>query len=137
MSIVAATTNPFGPATVDIQIEQGATFRAGLILSQDGQPFSLVGAQVAGRFSFTTKGKTVPVPLTVQVVDAAAGKVVVLFPAASTLDLQVPFNPSIDPLRVPIGKWTLTVTPSGNEPFRVMEGTVYLDRDPCLTSPSN
>ena len=122
MTIVQAKTNPYGPPTIDVQMEQGATFSLPFEAKRSGDPWDLTTATVEAWFA--PQGATTPlqVPLTITPVDLSAGTFSVDFPAADSAAL-VSFQ---------LGKWVLHIT-AGSVTVRMAEGTVYLDTLPWLT----
>ncbi len=138
MSIVRAKTNPYGPATLDIQLEQGADFRLKFKVKDKntGDPLPLTGAVFVCHMQSSTP-VTSCVNFTVEETDLANGEFNVVFPAASTLlapFLNLPLPDDVRPIapdKYPMGGWILHWT-LGGVTTRYVEGTVYLDRDPCL-----
>jgi len=138
MSIVRAKTNPYGPATLDIQIEQGADFYLPLGLVKAGVPWVLTGCTFEAYFSQEWAPGANKVDMTVTVVDENAGTINVKFPSADSLGLVLPHPPkkTVDPTPFKFGNWLLKITdPSDtNSPTkRLLGGIVYFERDPCRT----
>lgn len=138
MSIVKAKTNPYGPATLDIQIEQGADFLLPFDLTRGDDPWDLDGCTLAAHFSTEWSPGGSCVELIVEVINPALGSGKIRFPAASSLNLSLPHPPkkTTNPTPFELGNWVFTVTDPSltDEPTkRVAEGIVYLKRDPCRT----
>ena len=137
MSIVRAKTNEYGPATIDIQIEQGADFYLPMTLTRGGSPWVLTNCTLDAHFSAAWSPGQECHDLVVTVVNAEAGTISVKFPSADSLSLSLPSQPrkAKSPEKFQLGGWVLnildpTITESPNK--RIVEGIVYLDRDPCL-----
>src|SRR6185369_17148046 len=135
MSIVRAAANPYGPATLDIQIEQGGDFILPFILKKDNATWDLRNAVITAKMSPTWAPGQSEIDFTIvsNATDLALGKFVVKFPAASSTNLGLPSPPrkSLDPNPFQLGGWILTIE-DGGVIVRYIDGTVYLDRDPCL-----
>jgi hypothetical protein len=140
MSIVRAAVNAYGPATLDIQIEQGADFSVDMTINRGTVPWDLTNATLEAYGSSTwLPGQAVKLSFTVAKVDAASGKIRVSFPSADSLAIPLPRSPATTPsisnLKAPrnfkFGGWILNVTDAGTT-VRLVDGDIYLDRDPCL-----
>lgn len=134
MSVIRAKTAQYGPAILDIQIEQGADFVLPIQVTFNGSPVDLTGAEILAVFTPQWSPGQASVYLTVVHVDDPTGVIHVTFPAAESLALTLPFPPrkTKDPSLFELGGWVLHVTLSGST-FRYAEGRVVLDRAPWLT----
>jgi len=137
MSIVRARTKSYGPALLDIQIEQGADFYLPFELSRGGSPWDLTNCTLEAHFSLAWSPGEACVDLEVIVKDALAGTCKIKFPAASSLNLVLPSPPrkTVEPSVFQLGGWVFNVTdPSITDcpTKRMAEGIVQMDRDPCL-----
>ena len=138
MSIAKAKTNPYGPGTIDIQIEQGADFLLPMHLSRGSSDWNLSLCVIEAHFSSAWSPGGVCIPLTIVPGTLSGGTFGVRFPSASSLALVLP-SPSrktYSPEKFQLGGWILNITdPSITDAptKRVCEGSVFLDRDPCLT----
>lgn len=135
MSIVRAKTNPYGPALIDIQIEQGCDFSLGFAVKSNNAPVDLTGAVFTCHMSSSTP-TPVCIDFTILPIDLSLGTFKVVFPSASTI--AAPFNalpaPDLRPTviqKYPVGAWILQWKLNGST-TRYVEGSVFLDRDPCL-----
>lgn len=138
MSIVKAKTNAYGPGTLDIQIEQGADFYLPLSLTKGGVPWVITSATFDAHFSLAWAPGASLLTLTVSIVSGPGGTLKVKFPAASSLGIALPSPPrkGVSPEVFQLGNWVLNITDTSivDEPTRrLINGIVYLDRDPCLT----
>lgn len=141
MSIVKAKTNQYGPATLDIQVEQGDDFIMGVTLKKvvNGTPtaWDLTNATFDAHMSAAWSPGEACLVFTVTAVNLAQGKINISLTAAQTLappfvGLPSPPKKTISPDKFLLGGWVLSVTDAGTK-NRILEGSVYLDRDPCLT----
>lgn len=137
MSIVKARTNPYGPATLDVQIEQGADFYLPFDLTRGGAPWDISDDAVTfdAHFSLAWSPGGTCVPL--EVTKTGASSISVKFPAASSLNIRLPDPPrkTVNPEKFTLGGWLLNIyDPSISDAptKRLAEGTVTMDRDPCL-----
>lgn len=140
MSVIRAVTKPYGPAKIDIQIEQGADFFLPITVEfgEPAQPINLEFATIEAWFSPQWSPGAIQVPLTIIPGDLANGQFVVNFPAAESLALVLPFPPrkTRDQAIFELGGWILHITQGGDGgpvTFRYAEGQLYLDRAPWLT----
>ncbi len=136
MSVIKAASKPYGPAQVDVQIEQGADFSLPIKV-QTGSPatdLDLTGATISAWFSLQWSPGALQIPLTIEPVDLPNGEFNVRFPAADSAALALPFPPrkGREPQTFELGGWILHVT-DGGFTFRYCEGKVFLDRAPWLT----
>jgi hypothetical protein len=146
VSIVRAATNTYGPGTVDLQIEQGASFSIGVKLKKTNGlgvlvDWDLTNATITAKLnqSWMPSAGSNCIPMTVNITAPLTGDVTVSLTAAATGALVVPFTPAISPAnvsstmprKVKLGGWVLDVL-DGGVLTRVLEGDVQLDRDPCL-----
>ena len=134
MSVVKAKTLPYGPAKIDIQIEQGADFILPLQVLVAATPLDLTLATIEAWLSPQWAPGQSQIPLTIVPVDLATGQFNVTFPAAESAALPLPFPPrkTREPQVFELGGWILHVT-DGAVTFRYCEGQVFLDRAPWLT----
>lgn len=138
MTVVSAKTNPYGPCTVNIQIEQGADFVLPMTVSVGGDLIDLLDPDVTvdAHCSPTWSPGQRQIDFTVtpdpdQTVNK--GKCVVSFPAASS----APGSDVLGMLPAPapkdrvfmLGNWIFNLTQDGVI-SRIIDGTVQLDRDP-------
>ena len=136
MSLIRATTRPYGPATVDVQIEQGADFVMKFTLTKNAAPWDLTNATFRAHFQLSVPTAQC-IDLDVAPVDLANGEVQVEFSAASSLgppfDALPPLAEArpIRPDQYPLGGWLFEITDAGTT-TRIAEGAFFLDRDPCL-----
>jgi hypothetical protein len=141
MSVIRGVTNSYGPATLDIQIEQGSEFELELNLQRNGSDWDITDATITAHFSSKWSPGGTCIDLTVTKAGTPTNQIFVTFPAASSLALNLPSPPqtlpksSFDsaPRKFQLGGWILTITPSGGTAQRIFDGDVTLDRDPCLT----
>lgn len=133
MSIVLAKTNKYGPATLDIQIEQGGDFILPISLTQGILPWNLTGATFDQHFSSSWYPPVLRYNLVFTPTILTAGTGTITFPSASSLGLPLPNSPrkSVSPRVFELGGWVFKVTQLGITTV-ICEGKVYLDRDPCL-----
>lgn len=145
MSIVKAATNTYGPATLDIQIEQGCDFSLTLTLTQNGVTWDLTGATFVAELSTAWQPGGTTITMTATSAAPTTGVVTISLPAASTANLALPQPQATTPnallLNTPpstrqasprwvrLGGWCLQVTQGGTT-VRLIEGDVTLDRDP-------
>lgn len=136
MSVIRAVTKPYGPATVDVQIEQGADFIIKFALSRNAVPWDLSTATFRAHFQLSVPTASC-IDLAITPIDLPNGEVSLSFPAANSL--VPPFNTlpplmearPIRPDQYPLGGWLFEITDGGTT-TRVVEGALFLDRDPCL-----
>ena len=133
MSIVRAKTNPYGPATLDIQIEQGADFLKTLALKKNGVPWDLDGATFEAKFSPTWTPGQSTLNFEVLIVGPTVNGVIrVTYPSASSIGIS-PLDPvprkTYEPRKYKLGGWILSIT-QDDFTQRLIDGDVYLDRDP-------
>lgn len=134
MSIKKTVTNPYGPATMDLQIEQGCDLQLFLTLTKNGVVWDLSGATFSALFSPTWSPGASEVDMTVTVQIAAAGTVNVTLPGSATVGIGLPSPPkktsgSYDSRNFPFGGWKFDIT-QGGITTRLIEGDVTLDRSP-------
>jgi hypothetical protein len=141
MTIVAAKTNQYGPATLDIQVEQGTDFVLGLELEKDPgtglAPWNLENAVIDAHFSSEWSPGQQCVPFTVNAIDLEDGKIQLVLAAAVSetaplSSLPHPPRKSVNPEKYLLGGWVLDITDAGVK-TRYVSGKVYMDRNPCLT----
>lgn len=135
MSIILAKTNRYGPATLDIQIEQGGDLIIPLTLMVSGTPWILTGATFESYMSPSWyPGVNGKIPFTVDILDVNAGSIKITYPGASSLALALPNSPrkEVTPRQFELGGWLLKIT-QNSSPKILVQGKVWLDRDPCLT----
>jgi hypothetical protein len=134
MSVVQAKTMPYGPAKIDIQIEQGADFILPLEVQAEAAPVDLTGATLEAGMSAQWSPGAAPIPLVITPVDLSLGLINVTFPSAESASLVLPFPPrkTVAPQKFELGGWILHITKDGVT-FRYCEGQVFLDRMPWLT----
>jgi len=138
MSVVQAKTLPYGPAKIDIQIEQGADFFLPVQIIVDITPLDLTFATIEAWLSPQWSPGASQIPLTIIPVDLSIGKFTINFPSYESLALALPFPPrkTREPQKFELGGWILHVGMPGDGgviTFRYCEGQVYLDRAPWLT----
>jgi hypothetical protein len=129
---------PYGPAKIDIQIEQGADFILPLEVQTDAAPLDLTFAIIEASMSAQWSPGAAQIPLTIIPVDLALGLINVVFPSAESAALALPFPPrkTLNPQKFELGGWILHVGMPGDGgviTFRYCEGQVFLDRMPWLT----
>lgn len=125
MSLVRAVANPYGPATMDVQIEQDTDFVLPLRLTKDGG-WDLTNATFEAYFSHESAQRR----YTLTVTKNGGEAFTVSFPAASSLALGS--VPSTSPLPVRpqrLGRWVLNITDAGRK-RRLAEGDMYMSRMP-------
>jgi hypothetical protein len=141
MTIVAAKTNKYGPATLDLQVEQGTDFVLGLTLEKDPGtglvPWDLTNAIFDAHLSSEWSPGQQCVPFTVNAINLVLGKIQLILPAATTelppfVSLPHPPRKSVTPEKYQLGGWVLDITDAGVK-TRYVSGKVYMDRNPCLT----
>jgi hypothetical protein len=135
MSVVRAKTNPYGPATIDIQIEQGADFSLLIQLQSQGSPIPVEEGDVTASMSPQWAPGATEIPLVVEIINGPTGIVRVRYAAASSAALVLPFPPrkTRNPRVFELGGWVLNYIDSSDLVTRYCEGIVYLDRSPWLT----
>jgi len=138
MSVVKAKTLPYGPAKIDIQIEQGADFLLPMEIKVNGAAVDLTDATIEAALSPQWSPGAVQIPLTIEADTLSLGRFLIRFPSAESLALALPFPPrkTKSPQVFELGGWILHITQDGDGgPFtvRYAEGQVYLDRTPWLT----
>lgn len=134
MTIVKATSNKYGPATLDIQVEQGADFAMPLTLKQGGVAIPLTGYTFEAHMSTEWSPGGARVDFVVEVTDIANGKITVSLPiSAQSAFSALPTQPkkTVDPTPFLLGDWVLNQTVGGLT-TRLLGGKVWLARDPCL-----
>lgn len=139
MSIVRSKTNDYGPATLDIQLEQGANWTLPMSLTKAGAPWNLTAPTVVrAHMSCAWAPGAVCVDLTVNVVAPATdGNIEIVFPDALSQPFQgLPAPPQkvgVNPRVFQLGGWVVEVDDATDGTTRIIDGNVQLDRDPCLT----
>lgn len=144
MSVIRAVSKSYGPAQIDVQIEQGADFILPIKVQvgDPAQDLDLTGAMIEAWFSPQWAPGASQIPLVITRTDEAAGEFDVSFPAASSLALSLPFPPrkTVDQKVFELGGWILHITKDsdGDGPnlpitFRYAEGRMFMDRAPWLT----
>lgn len=136
MSIVKAKTNQYGPATLDLQIEQGADFVLNMSLKRGLIPWDLTGATFDAHMSTEWAPGGTRVDWGVALVGLATlGAIVITYRAAAQaalVGLPHPPKKTVDQTPFTLGGWVLNIT-QGGVTERIFSGTVTLARDPCLT----
>lgn len=135
MSVILARTLPYGPAKIDIQIEQAADFVLPIQITVAGTPIpGLVATDVKAYMSPQWSPGQEQIELTVEADPAVTAGFLIRFPAADSAALSLPFPPrkTREPQKFELGGWVLHVT-SGGITFRYAEGQVFMDRAPWLT----
>lgn len=136
MSIVNAQTNPYGPATLNLQIEQGADFLLPLHLQTGSSPvdWNLTGATFDAHFSLVWAPGQAPIPFVITPVNLVTGYINIGLAAATLAALVLPFPPrkGQDPQPVMLGGWLLNIRQSGFTK-QIFNGTVQLAKDPAVT----
>lgn len=125
MSLVRAVANPYGPATMDVQIEQDTDFVLPLRLTRVGG-WDLTNATFEAYFSHEASQQR----YTLTVTKGGGDLVTVSFPAASSLAIGA--IPSTSPMPVRpqrIGRWVLNCTDAGRK-RRLAEGDMFMSRMP-------
>ena len=138
MSVIRAQTKPYGPAKIDIQIEQGADFILPFEIKLNDVVVDLTFAVIEAWLSPQWSPGAVKIPLTIEGINLTLGTFLVRFPSAESFALSLPFPPrkTREPQVFELGGWILHITQDGDGgPFtvRYAEGQVFLDRAPWLT----
>lgn len=136
MSVIRAVSKSYGPAQIDIQIEQGADFVLPVTI-QVGDPAAalpLDGVTVEAWFSPQWAPGGQQIALTITNRDDPSGSFDLVFPAADSLALNLPYAPrkGFEPKVFELGGWILHIT-KNELTFRYAEGRVFMDRAPWLT----
>lgn len=125
MSLVRAIANPYGPATMDLQIEQATDFVLPMRLTKEGG-WNLTSAVFEAYFSHEASQRRYTLTVTKGTGDAFT----VSFPAASSIAIGP--TPATSPLPVRpqrIGRWVLNIEDAGRK-RRLAEGDMFLSRMP-------
>lgn len=139
MSIAEASTNACGPATVEIQIEQGCDFEMTVTLMAGGSPIDISGYSFSAEFSPQWTPGAAPVAFTCTPdVDPTTGVVVISLAGSVTLDTNFPLpNP---PRKVwtnrehrsrffALGGWDFYMTDNTGFKRQIFEGPVRFLRN--------
>jgi hypothetical protein len=138
MSIVRAKTNTYGPATLDIQIEQGVLFYLRVELSIGLTEWDLAVADLDAHMSVQWSPGEQCVSFDIEKVVGFDNIYDITLPAATSLSepfVTLPFPPkkTVGPTPFTLGDWVLIARdPSLTQTsIQLLTGTVRLLRDPC------
>ncbi len=138
MTIVRAANYSNGPALMDISIEQEADFQLPQFqLFLNGAPYNLTGVTLSSWITLTWNPPlTLKIPLTPTIFDAVNGLATVGLTAAQTAQIlaQQPTaskpGPPGSPRYDKLGGWVLYAQDPTYGMNRLLNGDVYLNRDP-------
>jgi hypothetical protein len=138
MTILSWKTNPAGPASMDIQIEQGCDIGwSGTLYSAPAVPLNLTGYTITAEFSPAWTPGAKPIPFTVLITNAALGTISISLPGSVTASpgftLPAPPRKTAGDWKAQnfdLGGWILTMTDATGFTTRLITGRVRLQRDP-------
>ena len=141
MSIVETVSNPYGPATMDIQIEQGCDIDW-TITVQTGIPpeaLDITGYTFTAEFSPQWAPGASSIPFEVDITDPTNGVINVSLAGSVTLDANFPLpNPPFKTFTTrqrksrvyALGGWALYMTDTAGFRTQLIQGVVQFNRDP-------